>query len=329
MRTQRRDAAASGRTTAFVALDGVAAGLIAIGDPVKPESAAAVARTDRRRDRRLARSPATAARPPKRSRRQVGIPRERVRADARPADKAAFIETLRAERRRRRDGRRRHQRRSCPRRADLGVAIGTGADVAIEASDVTLVGGDPRAVAAAIALSRATMRGHPPEPVLGVRLQRRAHPGRDGRALPDVRDHPEPGARRRGDGAVVRVGRGELSAPARLRRQRRGVTRASSRARRRAFESFGTTALIGTAKRSCPAATIRRVDAPAQATPTDPRDLIGPFSHRVTIEVRFADTDAMGHVNNATYLTYCEIARIKYWTDVTAPDRPPEAGARA
>jgi len=42
-------------------------------------------------------------------------------------------------------------------RADLGIAIGTGADIAIEASDVTLMGGDPRAVAAAIELSRATM----------------------------------------------------------------------------------------------------------------------------------------------------------------------------
>ncbi len=33
--------------------------------------------------------------------------------------------------------------------------------------------------------------------------------------------------------------------------------------------------------------------------------------------VRFADTDAMRHVNNAVYLTYCEAARIRYWTDVT------------
>ena len=42
--------------------------------------------------------------------------------------------------------------------ADLGVAIGTGSDVAIEASDMTLVGGDPRLVGSAIALSRRTMR---------------------------------------------------------------------------------------------------------------------------------------------------------------------------
>ena len=49
----------------------------------------------------------------------------------------------------------------------------------------------------------------------------------------------------------------------------------------------------------------------------DPRDLTGSFSHEVSVSVRFADTDAMRHVNNATYLTYCETARIRYWTDVT------------
>jgi acyl-CoA thioester hydrolase len=49
----------------------------------------------------------------------------------------------------------------------------------------------------------------------------------------------------------------------------------------------------------------------------DPRDLPGPFRHRVEIVVRMADTDAMGHVNNAIYLTYCEMGRIHYWTDVT------------
>jgi acyl-CoA thioester hydrolase len=53
------------------------------------------------------------------------------------------------------------------------------------------------------------------------------------------------------------------------------------------------------------------------ASAVDPRDLPGRFSHRVEIVVRFADTDAMGHVNNAVYLTYCEMARIRYWTDVT------------
>jgi acyl-CoA thioester hydrolase len=57
--------------------------------------------------------------------------------------------------------------------------------------------------------------------------------------------------------------------------------------------------------------------APVAPAGKDPRDLVGLFRHRVEIVVRFADTDAMGHVNNAVYLTYCEIARIRYWTDMT------------
>jgi acyl-CoA thioester hydrolase len=65
-------------------------------------------------------------------------------------------------------------------------------------------------------------------------------------------------------------------------------------------------------------------------TPADPRDLAGPFRHRVVIDVRFADTDAMGHVNNAVYLTYCEMARIHYWTDITGePIAPGHEGAES
>jgi acyl-CoA thioester hydrolase len=65
-------------------------------------------------------------------------------------------------------------------------------------------------------------------------------------------------------------------------------------------------------------------------TPADPRDLDGDFAHRVEIDVRFADTDAMGHVNNAVYLTYCEMARIRYWTDVTGePIAPGHEGAES
>jgi acyl-CoA thioester hydrolase len=49
----------------------------------------------------------------------------------------------------------------------------------------------------------------------------------------------------------------------------------------------------------------------------DPRDLDGDFGHRHESAVRFADTDAMGHVNNAVYLTYVESARVAWWSEVT------------
>ena len=55
-----------------------------------------------------------------------------------------------------------------------------------------------------------------------------------------------------------------------------------------------------------------RVDVPA-----DPRDLEGGFPHRYVVDVRFGDTDAMGHANNSRFLTYCESARIAYWEAAT------------
>ena len=51
--------------------------------------------------------------------------------------------------------------------------------------------------------------------------------------------------------------------------------------------------------------------------PADPRDLPGPFPHRYVVDVRFGDTDAMGHANNSRFLTYCESARIAYWEAAT------------
>ncbi len=149
-------AEAAAQTVAFVAVDGTAGGLIALGDPVKPTAAAAVrSLTEMGAEVWLVTGDARAT--AQAVARQVGIPADRVEAEARPADKAATIERLQA-----RglvvamvgDG---INDAPAIARADLGIAIGTGADVAIEASDITLIGGDPRSVAAAIELSRATM----------------------------------------------------------------------------------------------------------------------------------------------------------------------------
>ena len=56
--------------------------------------------------------------------------------------------------------------------------------------------------------------------------------------------------------------------------------------------------------------------------PDDPRDLGGDFACRREVEVRFADTDAMGHVNNAAYLTYIEIARASWYEAATGRPLP-------
>ncbi|MFL5674454.1 MAG: heavy metal translocating P-type ATPase [Chloroflexota bacterium] len=150
------DAHAAGQTVAFVALDGVPIGVIALGDAIKPSAAAAVrALSDARIDVWLvsgdARSTTEAVA------RAAGIRPDRVEADTLPAGKAATIQRLQAAGlvvAMVGDG---INDAPAIAQADLGVAIGAGADVAIEASDVTLVGGDPGAVVTAIELSRATM----------------------------------------------------------------------------------------------------------------------------------------------------------------------------
>lgn len=65
------------------------------------------------------------------------------------------------------------------------------------------------------------------------------------------------------------------------------------------------------------AASRSRIEVPA-----DPRDIAGDFGHRHVVEVRLSDTDAMGHVNNARYLTYVEIARVAYYEAVTGQALP-------
>jgi acyl-CoA thioester hydrolase len=58
------------------------------------------------------------------------------------------------------------------------------------------------------------------------------------------------------------------------------------------------------------------------AVPPDARDIPGDFAHVHHVETRLADTDAMGHVNNAFYLTYVEIARIAYYEQVVGRPLP-------
>ena len=147
--------AAEGKTAMLVAIDGMPGGVIAVADTVKEESAAAI---DALRELGLQVAMLTGdnARTADAIARQVGI--TRVLADVLPEHKANEVRRLQEEGgivAMVGDG---INDAPALAQADVGFAIGTGTDVAIESSDITLISGALGGVVTAITLSRATMR---------------------------------------------------------------------------------------------------------------------------------------------------------------------------
>ena len=148
-----RVAAHRGATPVFVAVDGQVAAALAVADPVKPSARAAVAALQAR-GLKVAMVTGDAQATAEAVAEDLGI--DRVLAEVLPAAKAEAVEALRA------DG---------PvafvgdgindapalAAADVGIAIGTGTDIAIEAADVVLVSGDPAGVVNAHAAARAVL----------------------------------------------------------------------------------------------------------------------------------------------------------------------------
>jgi Cu+-exporting ATPase len=144
----------AGRTAVAVGWDGRARGVVVVSDTVKPTSAAAVVAL-----RGLGLTPVLLTGDNERAARavaaEVGI--ERVVAEVLPADKVDAVKRLQAEGKvvaMVGDG---VNDAAALAQADLGIAMGTGTDVAIEASDLTLVRGDLRVAADAVRLSRRTL----------------------------------------------------------------------------------------------------------------------------------------------------------------------------
>ena len=144
-----------GKTVIWIAIDGKVQGIIGITDALKPSSAGAV-RTLQKLGLEVVMLTGDNRRTAEIIAREVGI--KRVIAGVRPAQKAATVQVIQSEGKvvaMVGDG---INDAPALAQADVGIAIGTGTDVAIAASDITLISGDLQGIITAIQLSRATMQ---------------------------------------------------------------------------------------------------------------------------------------------------------------------------
>jgi P-type Cu+ transporter len=154
-----------GKTPMFVALDGKPAGVIGVADTIKEDSTTAV-RCLQKMGIEVVMITGDNERTARAIARQAGI--DRVLAEVLPEEKAEQIKKLQAAgNRSNNDTKRAHlvgmvgdgiNDAPALAQADIGFAIGTGTDVAIEAADITLVGGSLLGVVTAIEISRATLK---------------------------------------------------------------------------------------------------------------------------------------------------------------------------